>query len=544
MSVLIKIFLSSTAVMGAVCILDCLFQKKVRPILLYSMWLVVALKLIVFPVPVITSSFSINNIYDAVLDKTSILTGENATLQDSYNVDTTLTSESMTMGDLETITTNTESTGNLNKIQMMNVAGAIVYMMIFRGTVIVMGITCLRFHKLRKYLIRNRKEYHLDAALLTMLEEKKLAMTVVDGVKIPMFTVYEVEHLPSPCYFDHAIYIPSNVVQNTISLESMMQIILHEICHKKHRDVFWSWIRCICVSLYWYNPLAWLSAWLSKRDCEIACDDAVMKILDYKQIQSYGNTILDLIQIKSEPMGVLDVSTQMTGNKLMIKSRVQIIAGNKKFKRGMLFLLATALVVLLCVTMTTGNRLTSLMKYNSSDIKSIQIRNMNTGEECSVTEKRQVNGIIDYLRTVKCQRRFFAPATTGGQYSLTIYSQNGNDIIFFAGGNSTVNDKKYDLHYDPKELENQMSLTYTAELEMQQIKNSESKEELPWTNVDYNYYVSEGYMNQLENGHMTGAFINKKKCSFWLHFFFGTLLSLHFISIFRKCKFINFIYSN
>ena len=34
----------------------------------------------------------------------------------------------------------------------------------------------------------------------------------------------------------------------------------------------WAWVRCLCLAFYWFDPLVWLAAALSRRDCELSCD--------------------------------------------------------------------------------------------------------------------------------------------------------------------------------------------------------------------------------------------------------------------------------
>jgi hypothetical protein len=192
---------------------------------------------------------------------------------------------------------------------------------------------------------------------------------------------------------------------------------------------------------------------------------------------------------------------------------MKALVQKKRFKVSILLILALVLVLVLGITMTAGNRVTTVIKTDNADIEYILVRNMNNGEECKITGKEQINSIVDYLETIKCQRRFFSAPSTGGQYSIHLYGKNSNDKIFFAGKNSTVNDKKYNLNYNSDELDHLMVLAFSqsseAKLDESNANSSgdiKTNKEAPWTAVDYNYYVSEGYISQLEEGHYTGAF--------------------------------------
>ncbi|MFR5760227.1 MAG: M56 family metallopeptidase [Oscillospiraceae bacterium] len=52
-------------------------------------------------------------------------------------------------------------------------------------------------------------------------------------------------------------------------------ILRHELTHLRHLDPLWSFCRTAAVVAYWWNPLVWLAAIVSKRDAELACDEAV-----------------------------------------------------------------------------------------------------------------------------------------------------------------------------------------------------------------------------------------------------------------------------
>ena len=62
--------------------------------------------------------------------------------------------------------------------------------------------------------------------------------------------------------------------------------------HLRHLDPLWSFCRTAAVVAYWWNPLVWLAAIVSKRDAELACDEAVAAgLLDSERI-AYARAIL------------------------------------------------------------------------------------------------------------------------------------------------------------------------------------------------------------------------------------------------------------
>ena len=86
-------------------------------------------------------------------------------------------------------------------------------------------------------------------------------------------SIYVSSRIPSPCLAGliPAVYLTRNVLQN----DTTALILRHELTHLRHLDPLWSFCRTAAVVAYWWNPLVWLAAIVSKRDAELACDEAV-----------------------------------------------------------------------------------------------------------------------------------------------------------------------------------------------------------------------------------------------------------------------------
>ena len=75
--------------------------------------------------------------------------------------------------------------------------------------------------------------------------------------------------LPSPCLFGlfrPAIYLTPAAVETP---EALRHVLTHEETHAKHLDPVWSLLRCVCLTVYWFDPLVWIAAGCSKTDCEL-----------------------------------------------------------------------------------------------------------------------------------------------------------------------------------------------------------------------------------------------------------------------------------
>ena len=85
--------------------------------------------------------------------------------------------------------------------------------------------------------------------------------------------IYVSGAVKSPCLAGliPAVYLTEDVLQ----ADEAELILRHELTHLRHLDFLWSLCRTAAVTVYWWNPFIWLAAICSKRDAELACDEAV-----------------------------------------------------------------------------------------------------------------------------------------------------------------------------------------------------------------------------------------------------------------------------
>lgn len=102
--------------------------------------------------------------------------------------------------------------------------------------------------------------------------------------------IYTSSAVKSPCLAGliPAVYLTEDVLQ-TPETELILR---HELTHLRHLDFLWSFCRTAAVIAYWWNPFIWLAAICSKRDAELACDEAVAAGLSDAQRLVYARAIL------------------------------------------------------------------------------------------------------------------------------------------------------------------------------------------------------------------------------------------------------------
>ena len=102
--------------------------------------------------------------------------------------------------------------------------------------------------------------------------------------------IYAAGSISSPCLAGliPAVYLTEDVVQT----DAAELILRHELTHLRHLDPLWSFCRAAAVTVYWWNPFVWLAAFVSGRDAELACDEAVAVKLAPAQRVAYARAIL------------------------------------------------------------------------------------------------------------------------------------------------------------------------------------------------------------------------------------------------------------
>lgn len=158
--------------------------------------------------------------------------------------------------------------------------------------------------------------------------------------------VYVTDALPSPCLcgaLRPRLYVTPAALDGP---DRLRHVLAHELTHYRHRDHWWALVRCACLCLYWFDPLAWWAAALSRQDCELACDEGAIRVLGEAERIPYGRTLVGLIAAGRTPL--LQTATTMTGGKRRVRERVKLIA------RGPKTVIALALAAALIVGCAVG----------------------------------------------------------------------------------------------------------------------------------------------------------------------------------------------
>lgn len=167
-----------------------------------------------------------------------------------------------------------------------------------------------------------------NATVLDLLEDCKEM-----GVCTPL-TLVETSAVASPSLYGFIrprLLLPAGFTQS-FSLPELRYVLLHELGHVKRGDILLNWLTTVLLILHWFNPLVWYAFSRMQADRELACDALALAHTKEAENQSYGQTIIKLLESFCRPVrspglvGILE-------NKNQMKRRISMIAKFKKTSR-------------------------------------------------------------------------------------------------------------------------------------------------------------------------------------------------------------------
>jgi len=176
--------------------------------------------------------------------------------------------------------------------------------------------------------------------LLNMADLERFGKIVEQSNIRGMVGIYTNSLISSPMligFFRPYIVLPTL----DISESDFKYTVLHELTHYKRGDMFYKWLVQLTICLHWFNPLVYLMGRKIEDSCELSCDEAVIRNLDYHGIRAYGNTLLNALNIGGEYRNSIS-SVTLSENKKILEERLNMI---KKFKRKSRFVVIATLLV-------------------------------------------------------------------------------------------------------------------------------------------------------------------------------------------------------
>ncbi len=228
---------------------------------------------------------------------------------------------------------------------------ALVFGLWFVGMLVFITIHIIQ-HKQFLNMVNRWGVEVIDRQVLRMLYDiqadlrikGQVEMKVCPGISSPMLIGF----------FRPTIILP----MESISPDELPIIIKHELVHFKRRDVWYKLFVFLATALHWFNPLVYMIAREISIQCEISCDEEVVKNTDVNERKKYVEAIISVIRKQSNVRS--QFSTTFYNGKHGLKQRVFSIMDSQNKKWGY------SIVAIITVATISTNMMIKINTINSS----------------------------------------------------------------------------------------------------------------------------------------------------------------------------------
>lgn len=162
--------------------------------------------------------------------------------------------------------------------------------------------------------------------------------------------VFLADGLATPCLF--GLFRPAIYLTPGLEADGREHVLAHEYAHFRQGDHLWAVLRGVCLAVHWYNPLVWLAAALSRRDCELSCDEGAIRLLGEGCRADYGRTLVGLVARQTRAGDLACCATTMTGGKSALQERVALLVKRPRTTAAMACLVVAACLAFVACTFT------------------------------------------------------------------------------------------------------------------------------------------------------------------------------------------------
>ncbi len=201
------------------------------------------------------------------------------------------------------------------------------------GTIAFIAINCMKHYRFIKTINRWSEEV-TSQEMLNILQELRAELKISQQVKLKVCSSIA---SPMTTGFIHPVIL---LPATNYTADEQLFILKHELVHYKRKDLWYKALLFLATAIHWFNPIVYLMARAIEVQCEISCDEEVLKNIDFTKRLQYSETIIAAIKTQSSMRTAF--STNFYGGKETMKKRIFSIMDTTKKKIG-IFILCFAL---------------------------------------------------------------------------------------------------------------------------------------------------------------------------------------------------------
>ncbi len=205
------------------------------------------------------------------------------------------------------------------------------------GAVVILAYNVWRHQRFLR-LVNRWGEDVTDPLALSLLASIQADMNIRKQVRL-----VSCSFIASPMmvgFFRPVILMPAL----SMDADELAFVFRHELIHYKQHDLWYKSLVLFTTAVHWFNPIVYVMAKAIEVQCELSCDERLVRETSLEQRQRYSETIIGLIKRGTKLQTSLSTHFYREGNS--VRTRIFRIMDNTPKKTG-ISLLCFALVVIM-----------------------------------------------------------------------------------------------------------------------------------------------------------------------------------------------------
>lgn len=195
--------------------------------------------------------------------------------------------------------------------------------------IVTIGVTgFLAWRYIRVRIVFERYSYIASASELQRLENLKQKIGLNKQVRLA-FSKYIMQPLTI------GFLKPLIILPEDISSDAKEKILLHELAHLKHHDIFWNILGLIVIALHWFNPICYIMKYYLAEIDEISSDENVTAGFSNPDKIYYCELIIQMSEKSKSKIFGNQVLFFAIRRKQQIKRRIDEVMKKKSFMNKM-----------------------------------------------------------------------------------------------------------------------------------------------------------------------------------------------------------------
>lgn len=152
----------------------------------------------------------------------------------------------------------------------------------------------------------------------------------------------------------------------TYGAEEIRWILRHELMHYKRHDILYKIILMAAIVIHWFNPLVYIMWKIINSDCELSCDEAVLKSSNIIERKAYALILVDSMRLNKINNLKGSVSTGFNNNKNILERRLENMFNLKTRKKGVITAIFVVMMVVSSLISVKASSEEALIKSTST----------------------------------------------------------------------------------------------------------------------------------------------------------------------------------